>query len=108
MQRKFGNYLRKKYITEDVGAKKFMTGKFLKYAMVDSNTIIKQVEELQILIYDSLAVGCSINKHFQVGAIIEKLSPSWKDFKIYLKHKRKDVYGGSDFEALSCGGSQER
>ncbi|CAL2246291.1 unnamed protein product [Prunus armeniaca] len=84
---KFGNYLRKKYKTEDAGAKKFVIGKFLKYAMVDSKTVIKQVEELQILIHDLLAEGCSINEHFQVGAIIEKLPPSWKDFKIYLKHK---------------------
>ncbi|BFG24976.1 hypothetical protein CerSpe_112500 [Prunus speciosa] len=53
--------------------------------MVDSKTVIKQVEELQILIYELLAKGCSINEHFQVGAIIEKLPPLWKDFKIYLK-----------------------
>ncbi|CAL8168240.1 unnamed protein product [Prunus armeniaca] len=64
--------LEKKYITEDAGAKKF-------------------VEELQILIHDLLAKGCSINEHFQVGAITEKLPPSWKDFKIYLKHKRKEM-----------------
>ncbi|CAL2253197.1 unnamed protein product [Prunus armeniaca] len=83
--------LEKKYKTEDAGAKKFVIGKFLKYAMVDSKTVIKQVEELQILIHDLLAEGCSINEHFQVGAIIEKLPPSWKDFKIYLKHKRREM-----------------
>ncbi|XP_016651037.1 PREDICTED: uncharacterized protein LOC107881548 [Prunus mume] len=83
--------LEKKYKTEDAGAKKFVIGKFLKYAMVDSKTVIKQVEELQILIHDLLAEGCSINEHFQVGAIIEKLPSSWKDFKIYLKHKRREM-----------------
>ena len=33
--------LEKKYKTEDVGAKKFMIGKFLKYNMVDTKTMIK-------------------------------------------------------------------
>ena len=28
---------------------------------------------------------------FQVAAIIEKLPPLWKDFKNYLKHKRKEM-----------------
>ncbi|KAK6145650.1 hypothetical protein DH2020_022470 [Rehmannia glutinosa] len=28
---------------------------------------------------------------FQVAALIEKLPPSWRDFKNYLKHKRKEV-----------------
>ena len=32
-----------------------------------------------------------LSKTFQVAAIIEKLSPTWKDFKNYLKHKRKEM-----------------
>ena len=28
---------------------------------------------------------------FQVTTIIEKLPPNWKDFKNYLKHKRKEM-----------------
>ncbi|KAK6148476.1 hypothetical protein DH2020_019388 [Rehmannia glutinosa] len=32
-----------------------------------------------------------MNESFQVAAIIEKLSPLWKDFKNYLKHKRKEM-----------------
>ena len=32
-----------------------------------------------------------MRKTFQVAAIIEKLPPSWKDFKTYLKHKRKKM-----------------
>ncbi|KAL5759965.1 hypothetical protein ACOSQ2_018803 [Xanthoceras sorbifolium] len=59
--------------------------------MVDTKTVIKQVEELQVLIHELHSEGCSINEHFQVGAIIEKLPPSWKDFKIYLKHKRREM-----------------
>ena len=32
-----------------------------------------------------------LSETFQVTAIIEKLHPIWKDFKNYLKHKRKEM-----------------
>ena len=32
-----------------------------------------------------------ISESFQVAAVIEKLPPGWKDFKNYLKHKRKEM-----------------
>ena len=76
---------------EDAGVKKFVIGKFLKYIMVDTKTVMKQVEELQVLIHELHLEGCSINEHFQVGVIIEKLPPSWKGFKIYLKHKQREM-----------------
>ena len=31
------------------------------------------------------------SESFQVAAIIEKLPPLWKEFKNYLKHKRKEM-----------------
>ena len=37
-----------------------------------------------------LSEGLVINETFQVAAVIEKLSLSWKDFKNYLKHKRNE------------------
>ena len=83
--------LEKKYKTEDVGAKKFVIGKFLKYNMDDTKTVIKQVEEIQVLIHELHAKGCAISEQFQVGSIIEKLPPSWRDFKVYLKHKRREM-----------------
>ena len=33
----------------------------------------------------------ALSESFQVAAIIEKLPPSWKYFKNYLKHKRKEM-----------------
>lgn len=56
--------------------------------MVDTQPMMKQVEDLQIIIHELHAEGYSINEQFQVGSNIEKLPPSWKDFKIYLKYKR--------------------
>ena len=32
-----------------------------------------------------------VNEAFQVATMIEKLPPSWNDFKNYLKHKRKEM-----------------
>lgn len=32
-----------------------------------------------------------LRKAFYVGSVIEKLPPSWNDFKIHLKHKKTDM-----------------
>ncbi|KZV58547.1 hypothetical protein F511_12374 [Dorcoceras hygrometricum] len=85
------NSLEKKYKTEDAGVKKFIVGKFLDYKMVDAKTVMSQVQEIQIIIHDLIAEGMEINEPFQVAAIIEKLPQMWRDFKNYLKHKRKEL-----------------
>ena len=59
--------------------------------MVDAKTVISQVQELQIILSEILAEGMHLSETFQVAAIIEKLPPAWKDFKSYLKHKRKEM-----------------
>ena len=65
--------------------------KFLDYKMLDSKTVISQVQDLQVILHDIHAEGMSLSESFQVAAIIEKLSPLWKEFKNYLKHKRKEM-----------------
>ncbi|GFZ14445.1 RING/U-box superfamily protein [Actinidia rufa] len=80
--------LDKKYKTEDARMKKFIVGEFLDYKMLDSHTVISQVQELQVVIH---AEGMSLSKSFQVAAIIKKLPPNWRKFKNYLKHKRKEM-----------------
>ncbi|KAL5708198.1 hypothetical protein ACHQM5_019018 [Ranunculus cassubicifolius] len=81
--------LEKKYKTEDAGPKKFAVAKFLDFKMVDSKPIMEQVEQLQVITHEIQSEGMNICDTFQVAAFIEKLPPSWKDFKNYLKHKRK-------------------
>ena len=83
--------LERKYKTEDAGAKKFMVGRFLDYKMVDSRAVIKQVQEIQVILHKIHAEGMNLGETFQVAAIIEKLPPSWNDFKNYLKHKRNKM-----------------
>ncbi|KAL0332970.1 UNVERIFIED_CONTAM: hypothetical protein Scaly_2198500 [Sesamum calycinum] len=83
--------LEKKYKTEDAGLKKFIVGKFLNFKMVDSKTVMNQVQEFQMILHDLHAEGMKLSESFQVAAMIEKLPPLWKDFKNYLKHKRKKM-----------------
>ena len=83
--------LDKKYKTEDAGLKKFVVGKFLDYKMLDSKTVISQVQDLQVILHDIHTEGMSLNESFKVAAIIKKLPPLWKEFKNYLKHKWKEM-----------------
>ena len=71
--------LDKKYKTEDVGLKKFIVGKFLDFKMVDSKTVLSQVQELQVVVHDIHAEGMTLSETFQVAAFNEKLPPSWRD-----------------------------
>ena len=83
--------LDRKYKTEDVRAKKFIVGRFLDFKMVDSKTMVSQVQELQVIIHEIHVEGMVLGESFQVAVVIEKLPPAWKDFKNYLKHKRKEM-----------------
>ncbi|PKI39225.1 hypothetical protein CRG98_040384, partial [Punica granatum] len=59
--------------------------------MVDSRTVMSQVQELQVLLHEIQAEGMALSESFQVAVVIEKLPSGWKDFKNYLKHKRKEM-----------------
>ncbi|XP_060195222.1 uncharacterized protein LOC132624461 [Lycium barbarum] len=91
MSKELWNALDRKYKTEDAGLKKFVAAKFLEFKMVDNKSIMSQVQELQVITHDLLVEGMVVNGAFQVAAFIEKLPPLWKDFKNYLKHKRKEM-----------------
>ncbi|MFS7932610.1 hypothetical protein Hanom_Chr04g00369961 [Helianthus anomalus] len=83
--------LDRKYKTEDAGTKKFVVAKFLDFKMIDAKTVMSQVQELQVILHDIHAEGMVLSETFRVAAMIEKLPPSWVDFKNYLKHKRKEM-----------------
>ena len=71
----------KKYKNENTRANKFVVGKFLDYKMVDSKTVARQVEELQMLLHEMAAENVTLCETFQVAALIDKLPPGWEDFK---------------------------
>ena len=83
--------LDQKYKTEDVEAKKFVMGRFLNYKMVDFKTVVGQVQELHVIFHEINVEGMMLSEAFQVATIIEKLPQAWKDFKNYLKHRRKEM-----------------
>ena len=59
--------LEKKYKIEDVGMKKFIVAKFLDYKMIDSKTVVTQVQELQVIIHDLLAEGINLFNAYVVN-----------------------------------------
>ena len=83
--------LKKKYSKEDAGLKKYVVGRFLDFKMVDEKPIMDQVNEYQHIVLEILAKGMKIDEAFQAAALIEKLPPSWKDYRNYLKHKSRDL-----------------
>ena len=44
--------LDRKYKIEDVEAKKFVVGRFLDFKMVDSRTVISQMQEIQVILHE--------------------------------------------------------
>ncbi|XP_061353953.1 uncharacterized protein LOC133298638 [Gastrolobium bilobum] len=83
--------LDKTYKTEDAALKKFIVGRFLDFKMQDPKSVVSQVEELQVIVHEIHAEGMSLSESFHIAAFIEKLPNSWRDFKNYLKHKRKEL-----------------
>ena len=64
--------LANKYKTEVACSKKFVIGKFLNFKMVDTKSVIKQVEELQVIVHELEVEGMGIHPNFVVCSIIEK------------------------------------
>ncbi|GJZ94027.1 zinc finger, CCHC-type containing protein [Tanacetum coccineum] len=58
--------LESKYMAEDASSKKFLVGQFAQY-------------------------GMKMDESISVSSIIDKLPPSWKDFKNNLKHKKEEL-----------------
>ena len=83
--------LDKKYKSEVASSKKFVIGKFLNYKMSGTKFVVKQVEELQVIVHELDEENLGPKEGFVVGSIIEKLPSNWKDFKIYLKHLTEDM-----------------
>ncbi|KAJ8558059.1 hypothetical protein K7X08_004825 [Anisodus acutangulus] len=54
--------LQKKYNAQDAGTKKFIVGKFLKFQMVDSKTVMSQVHEFQMIIHHLNLEGMKPNE----------------------------------------------
>ncbi|KAK3026455.1 hypothetical protein RJ639_041865 [Escallonia herrerae] len=65
--------LERKYKTEDAGSKKFVVGKFLDFKMVDSKTVISQVQEFQLILHDIHAEEIHKRKEMKLEDLIVRL-----------------------------------
>ncbi|GJY69643.1 hypothetical protein Tco_0472625, partial [Tanacetum coccineum] len=78
--------LKSKYMAEDSSSKKFLVSNFNNYKMVDSRPVMEQYNELLRILGQYTQHGLKMDESIYVSSIIDKLPPSWKDFKHTLKH----------------------
>ncbi|GKE54130.1 hypothetical protein Tco_1489286, partial [Tanacetum coccineum] len=83
--------LESKYMAEDSSSKKFLVSNFNNYKMVDSRRVIEQYNELLRILGQYTQHGLKMDESISVSSIIDKLPPSWKDFKHTLKHGKDDL-----------------
>ncbi|MGG6712787.1 UNVERIFIED_CONTAM: hypothetical protein ITH36_24460, partial [Salmonella enterica subsp. enterica serovar Weltevreden] len=83
--------LEAKYVSEDASSKKFLVANFMKYVMVDSRPVMEQYHELLRLFGQFTQNKMAMDETIYVSSIIEKLPPSWKEFKNGLKHKKEEM-----------------
>ena len=58
--------------------------------MLDDKPVEAQSHELQKIAHEIISEGMTLDEQFQVAVLIDKLPPSWKDFKNVLRHKTKE------------------
>ncbi|KAJ9566098.1 hypothetical protein OSB04_002064 [Centaurea solstitialis] len=81
--------LEAKYMAEDASSKKFLVGNFINFKMVDTRPVMEQYHELQRILGQFAQYDMKMDESIYVSSIIDKLPPSWKDFKNNLKHKKE-------------------
>ncbi|KAL7603967.1 hypothetical protein Lser_V15G20429 [Lactuca serriola] len=85
--RELWSALKLKYKAHGEGTSKYLVSKYLEIQIADDKPIMEHVHELQLMVNKLNALSISILEFFQVGAIIAKLPPSWKDFSKRMMHK---------------------
>ena len=71
---------------------KFLIMKYFEFSMIDNDSAMDQVHELQVLISKLTNLKVEVPEALQVGGIIEKLPPSWNDYRKKLLHTTKEFY----------------
>nr|GEU32814.1 zinc finger, CCHC-type [Tanacetum cinerariifolium] len=83
--------LESKYMAKDSSSKIFLVSNFNNYKMVDSRPVIEQYNELLRILGQYTQHGLKMDESISVLSIIDKLPPSWKDFKYTLKHGKDNL-----------------
>nr|XP_016442718.1 PREDICTED: uncharacterized protein LOC107768129 [Nicotiana tabacum] len=84
--------LEKKYGANNMGKKKYVVEKWIKFQIVDDKPIMEQIHEYENLTVDVLNEGMEMCEILQVNVLcLEKFPPSWSDYRNQLKHKKKNL-----------------
>ncbi|KAD7479019.1 hypothetical protein E3N88_02155 [Mikania micrantha] len=89
--RQLWDALESKYMAEDTSSKKFLVSNFMNYKMSDSRPVMEQYNELLHTLGQFSQHDMKMDESISVSSIIDKLPPSWKDFKHTLKHQKEDL-----------------
>jgi len=76
---------------EDASSKKFLVSNFNTFKMVDERLVMEQLRELERILNHFTQHNLHIDETIIVSPIIDKLPPSWKEFKRTLKHRKEDI-----------------
>ncbi|XP_073222528.1 uncharacterized protein [Cicer arietinum] len=83
--------LESRYMQEDATSNKFLVSQFNNYKMVDNKSVMEQMNEIERILNNYKQHQMHMDETIIVSCIIDKLPPSWKDFKKYMKHKKYDI-----------------
>ena len=83
--------LESKYMAEDASSKKFLVSNFNNYKMLDSRPVMEQYNELLRILGQFQQHQMHMDEAISVSSVIDKLPPSWKDFKHTLKHQKEEL-----------------
>ncbi|CAN1243306.1 Retrovirus-related Pol polyprotein from transposon TNT 1-94 [Linum perenne] len=83
--------LEAKYMADDASTKKFLVSNFNSYKMSDSRSVMEQYNEFLHMLCQFAQHNLHMDEAISVSSIIDKLPPSWKNFKHMLKHKKEEL-----------------
>lgn len=83
--------LEEKYGGDDAGKKRYVTGNWLKFKLVDNKLIMDQVPVDENLVAKVLTEGMKMCEILQANVVIEKLPESWNNYHNHMKHMKKDM-----------------
>nr|GEU58491.1 zinc finger, CCHC-type [Tanacetum cinerariifolium] len=78
-------------MAEDASSKKFLVSNLTNYKITDSRPVLEQYNELLWILGRFTQHKMNMDESIQISCIIDKLSPSWKDFKHTLKHLKEEL-----------------
>nr|GEX55756.1 hypothetical protein [Tanacetum cinerariifolium] len=78
-------------MAEDASATKFLVSSFMNYKMVDNRPLMEQYQEMLRIMGQYTQHYLMMDEAISVAVIIDKLPPSWKEFKHGLKHKKEEL-----------------